>query len=460
MTTDQSGLEISCEHAATAVLFDDTVTAYLSFSKDVGKYAKALLTAEPNMPLANCLMGYFFQLMGTRALTSRAQRCLETAQGFAGATPREQQHAAALEAWLGDDLNGAAQHWESILVEHPRDLLAAKLAHFMHFYLGDSIGIRDSIARVLPAWSEQDAAYGYLLAMYAFGLEEAGDYAQAEAYGRQAVAMNNNDIWGIHAVAHVLEMQDRSQEGIDWVEELQPSWSESNNFRYHVAWHGALFHIDRGEPEHALKLYDETVWDPESNEYLDLCNDASLLLRLDMAGLDTGHRWRELAEVVSKHTQQHIFNFIDPHYVAALAAGNELEAAEAFVDALHAELATDWNPQDTYLQVADHIGLTLARAMVAYAQDDHRRVVDLLLPVRYRVQRIGGSHAQRDLFSQVLIDAAVKSNQRPLARSLLAERVALRPNNIVTLKRYADLLEMTNDPSSATVRERLAELTA
>jgi hypothetical protein len=102
----------------------------------------------------------------------------------------------------------------------------------------------------------------------------------------------------------------------------------------------------------------------------------------------------------------------------------------------------------------------LARAMVAYAQDDHRRVVDLLLPVRYRVQRIGGSHAQRDLFSQVLIDAAVKSNQRPLARSLLAERVALRPNNIVTLKRYADLLEMTNDPSSATVRERLAELTA
>lgn len=459
MTTDQNGLELSCEDAATAALFDDTVNAYLSFSKDVGKYAKALLTAEPSMPLGNCLMGYFFQLMGTRALTSRAQRCLETARQSSAATPREQQHAAALEAWLRDDLNGAAKHWESILVEHPRDLLAAKLAHFMHFYLGDSISIRDSIARVLPAWSEQDAAYGYLLAMYAFGLEEAGDYAQAESYGRRAVAMNNNDIWGIHAVAHVLEMQDRSQEGIDWISDLQPHWSKGNNFRYHVAWHGALFHVDRGDAERALQLYDDTIWDPESNEYLDLCNDASLLLRLDMAGLDTGKRWRELAEVVSKHTQQHIFNFIDPHYVAALAAGNELAAAESFVEALRDELASDWSSHDTYLQVADHIGLTLAQAMVAYVQDDHARVVDLLLPVRYRVQRIGGSHAQRDLFAQVLIDSALKSNQRPLARSLLAERIALRPNNIVTLRRYAELLEATGDKGAAHVRNQLAALT-
>ncbi len=460
MTTDQSGLEITCEDAATAALFDDTVNAYLSFSKDVGKYAKTLLTAEPAMPLGNCLMGYFFQLMGTRALTSRAQRCLDTAQANSAATAREQRHAAALQAWLADDLNGAASHWEAILIDHPRDLLAAKLAHFMHFYLGDSISIRDSIARVLPAWSEQDAAYGYLLSMYAFGLEEAGDYAQAETYGRQAVAMNNNDIWGIHAVAHVLEMQDRSQEGIDWVSDLRPHWSAGNNFRYHVAWHGALFHVDRGEPEVALQRYDETVWDPESNEYLDLCNDASLLLRLEMAGVDTGQRWRELAEVVSKHTQQHIFNFIDPHYVAALAAGNELEAAEAFVDALRAELATDWNPQDTYLQVASHIGLTLAKAMIAYQQGDHGRVVELLLPVRYRVQRIGGSHAQRDLFAQVLIDAALQSNQHALARSLLAERSALRPNNIVTLRRYADLLELTNDPTAVSVRDRLTTLNA
>ena len=459
MATDQNGLELSCDSQATAALFDDTVNAYLRFSKNVGKYAKTLLTAEPDMPLGNCLMGYFFQLMGTRALTSRAERCLAAARS-GESTPRERRHADALEAWLRDDLTGAANCWESILIDHPRDLLAAKLAHFMHFYLGDSTCIRDSIARVLPVWSEADAAYGYMLAMYAFGLEESGQYDEAEDYGRQAVALNSNDIWGIHAVAHVLEMQDRSQEGIGWVNELQPHWSKGNNFRYHVAWHGALFHVDRGEAEQALKLYDETIWDAESNEYLDLCNDASLLLRLEMAGVELGQRWTELAAIVSKHTQQHILNFIDPHYVAALAAGGETAAAEAFIAKLQGELEGDWDPDDTYLQVAEHVGLALARGMLAYAERNHGAVVEHLLPVRYRIQRIGGSHAQRDLFAQVLIDSAIKSKQLPLARSLLAERVALRPNNIVALRRYAELLETTGDQGSAAVRQRLAELAA
>jgi len=441
MTSDQSGLLISCDSDATAALYDDTVTAYLSFSNATGKCAKTLLTAEPAMPMGNCLMGYFFQLMGTRALTSRARRSLETAQNFAGATPREQLHIAALQAWLGDDLKGAVACWETILIDSPRDILAIKLAHFMHFYLGDSLNIRDSIARVLSAWSEQDAAYGFILAMYAFGLEETGDYARAEDYGRQAVQRNNGDIWGVHAVAHVLEMQGRNDEGIDWINSLEPSWSTVNNFRYHVAWHGAVFHYNRGDAERALQLYDETIWDPESKEYLDLCNDASLLLRLQMAGLDTGDRWQVLAGVISQHTQQHIFNFIDTHYAMALSAGGEFAAAEAFITELSEEIGSNQNLHDTYLEVAEYVGLTLTRAIVAYTQGDHRRVVDLLLPVRYRVQRLGGSHSQRDLFAQVLIDSALQSEQLSLARALLAERVTLRPNSVHTLRQQADLVQ-------------------
>ncbi len=443
MAHDQSGLPLTCDSDSIAALFDDTVTAYLSFSNDTGQHVKTLLTAEPAMPMGNCLMGYFYQLMGTRALTSRAQRALKTAQAYAGTTPREQLHMAALQAWLGNDLKGAAACWESILVASPRDILAVKLAHFMHFYLGDSRNIRDSIARVLPAWSEEDADYGFILAMYAFGLEETGNYSKAEEFGRQAVQINSGDIWGVHAVAHVLEMQDRCDEGIDWINSLESSWSRVNNFRYHVAWHGAVFYFNRGDCERALELYDETIWDPESKEYLDLCNDASLLLRLQMAGLDIGDRWRVLAEVISQHTQQHIFNFIDAHYALALGAGGERAAAEAFIATLNDDIDNNQDPHDTYLEVAEHIGLTLAKAVLAYTQRDHQRVVELLLPVRYRVQKIGGSHSQRDLFAQMLIDSSLQSNQLSLARALLAERVALRPNSVRSLQQQADLMEQT-----------------
>lgn len=442
MAFDQAGLLLSCDSAADAALFDDAVNAYLIFSRDTGKRAKILLTAEPTMPMGNVLMGYFYQLMGSRALVPRAERSLATASEHQEVvTDRERGHMHALAAWVNNDLKGAVTHWESILIDHPRDILAAKLAHFGHFYLGDSQNIRDSIARVLPAWSDQDDAYGFLLSMYAFGLEETGDYEKAERLGRQAVDMNPADTWGVHAVAHVLEMQDRWSEGIDWLDGLEASWSAANNFRYHVAWHRALYHLDQGDSDRALELYDATVWDPESNEYLDLCNDASLLARLDMAGLDTDDRWAALAQVLAEHTQVHIFNFIDAHYALALAAGGQRDAAAEMIAALEAVLSGDWSSSDTYLQVAESVGLDLSRAMLAYANGDYEHVIELMLPIRYDIQQIGGSHAQRDLFAQLLVDATLKTHQLPLARALLAERVALKPDNVTASQQYTTVVE-------------------
>ena len=44
------------------------------------------------------------------------------------------------------------------------------------------------------------------------------------------------------------------------------------------------------------------------------------------------------------------------------------------------------------------------------------------------LRRIGGSHAQRDLFTLILLDAAMKTGNPALAKTLRAERAALRPN--------------------------------
>ncbi len=433
MIFNQAGLALSCDSQATAGLFDETVNAYLGFSLDTGKHVKALLTAEPQMPMANVLMGYFYQLMGSRNLVPRAQKSLAAArQHGQSATARERTHMDALDAWARDDLRGATAHWESILLEQPRDILAIKLAHFGHFYLGDPLNIRDSLARVLPHWSDQDSGYGFLLSMYAFGLEETGDYGKAEAQGRRAIDLNRHDPWGVHAVAHVLEMQERYAEGIEWIDELEEAWSTANNFRYHLAWHRALYYLDRDEPERALQLYDETTWDPDSREYLDLCNDVALLARLDLAGIDTGTRWNAVADVLSQHSQVHIMNFIDAHYTLGLTAGGKSAAAEQMMASLESELSENKNPHDSYLEVAARVGLALSTAMIAYANGRFDRAVELMLPIRYDIQLIGGSHAQRDLFAQLLIDAAIKADRLRVARGLLAERKALKPNNAAT----------------------------
>ncbi|MBZ9966671.1 MULTISPECIES: hypothetical protein [unclassified Mesorhizobium] len=89
--------------------------------------------------------------------------------------------------------------------------------------------------------------------MHAFGLEETGDYGRAEEVGRLAVALQPLDCWAHHAVAHVMEMQGRAEDGIGWMIAREPHWSADDNFfRVHNWWHRSLCHLDLGQADEAL----------------------------------------------------------------------------------------------------------------------------------------------------------------------------------------------------------------
>src|SRR5262245_44154906 len=335
MHTDRRGLPITAANADAVAAFDATVDAYLGFARDTGDRLKATLKADPAMPLAHVLRGAFFLLMGKPALLAKAAEASAAAnRSLDGATPRERRHAQALAAWCTGDFEGALREWEAILAAAPRDVVALKLAHYLHFYLGDAAAMRDSIARTLHAWDESVPGYAAVLGMRAFGLEESGAYDEAERAGRRAVELNPDDPWAVHAVAHVLEMQDRPRDGVAWIRGLERRWDACNNFRYHLWWHLALMHLGLNEPEAALALYDERVWDPASDEYLDLCNDAALLQRLELAGLDVGDRWAAIAGKVRGQLATRILAFIDAHYALALAAAHDPEAAATLVSAI------------------------------------------------------------------------------------------------------------------------------
>jgi tetratricopeptide (TPR) repeat protein len=458
MYRDVRGLELTAASQQAAEAFDATVGSYLRFGRDTGEFLKALGQSDPDMPMALCLRGYFFNLMGAGALRPRAVKAAEQARAQADrATARERLHITALEAWNRKDLAGAAKAWEAVLFDHPRDILAMKLAHFAHFYQGDLRNHRDSVARCLYAWDASVPGYGNVLGMRAFGLEELGEYQAAESFGRMAAQHAPDDPWAVHAVAHVFEMQDRSAEGIAWITGLEGEWDRANNFRYHLWWHRMLMHLGRGEYELVLKLYDEKLWDPRSDEYLDLCNDAAILLRLELHGIDVGDRWKPLAEKVKGRTNEQILSFIDAHWAIALAAGAP-DIVAKLVDAMRGYTG---EPGDTVAPVMARVGVPLAEAMVAWRKGEYDRVVDLLLPVRYDIQFVGGSHAQRDLFHMVLIDAALKAGRLPLARILLSERTGDKPNSRWTWQRYAEALERLGEGGqAAAARARAAMLKA
>jgi tetratricopeptide (TPR) repeat protein len=346
-------------------------------------------------------------------LALKARFTLENLRKIETMNPRERAHVAVLGAWCDGELERCCRLLDGILAEHPRDMLALKLANYLYFYLGDAANVRDGPARALKAWDEKTPGYGHLLALHAFGLEESGDYASAERAGRHATELNPADPWAVHAVAHVLEMQNRVAEGADWIETLAPHWDSANFFRFHLWWHLALMRWGAGSADEALALYDARVWGDGSSENLSLCNDISMLARLELAGVDVGGRWDAAAKVVRAQYDPRAggsaMAFVDAHYALALG---EVPALEG---------------RGTTGRVHGTVGRALCHAMAAWRARDHSRVTARLAPVRAELRRVGGSHAQRDLFVLLLLDSAVATGNRALANALRAERSALRP---------------------------------
>jgi tetratricopeptide (TPR) repeat protein len=428
MLKDARGLAVTAANPEAVEHLDATVDAYCGMRLDTGDRLKQALTADPGCLFAHTLKGYFMMLFAKASFVDRARQSLTAAEAAAqavGGTARERDHLAALRDWVSGDWHSALARWEAILIDHPRDLVALRLAQYSTLYKGDSEGLRDSVARAMHAWDAAMPGYGFVLGSYAFGLEEAGDYAAAERAGRRAIEINPADVWAAHAVAHVFEMQDRQREGIAWVDGLDHEWGELHNFVFHIRWHRCLYHLELAQYDRVLDLYDREVRAESTEEYLDIGNAVALLWRLEQRGVTVGTRWEELAERSLARIDDHVLVFADLHYVIALATQRDPTGVERWLESSRRYAAC----RESQSRVMAEPGLGIAAASIAHRRGEWESVVDLLLPLRPALRDIGGSRAQRDLWEQMLIDAALKGGRFPLARALLSERTALRPRN-------------------------------
>lgn len=435
--------------AAAVRHFDDAVEAFQGFRRDTGDHLKRALKADPDLVMGHVARGCFLKLFANRALDSRIADALAAARrsmGDRGASRRERDHVEALAAWHRDDWQAALERWEAILLDNPRDVLALKLANYLYFYLGDARNVRDSVARVLYAWDEETAGHGFILGMYAFGLEECGDYVNAEAVGRRAVEIDPADVWAIHAVTHVMEMQGRHKEGTDWLKSSESTWNRCNNFSYHLWWHGALFLMDLERYHAVLEGYDSRIRAEQTDDYLDVANAASLLWRLQEAGIDVGDRWRELADKAAGRTDDHMLAFADAHYMMALAADGRDTDAEAMLASMGAFAE---GRDGVAARILGEIGRPLCAALLAYARGDYETAIAVLEPIRYDIRHVGGSTAQRDVFHRTLVSAAMKAGRLTLARALMSERSADRPTSIWNWRTYAHVLAAMEDEDGA-----------
>ncbi len=435
MITDYQGLELTTDSAEAAEAYSRTVRSYLAFGLDAGVHMKSALAADPELPMALITRGYFFHLFAIPALVRKAVEAAAAAEAAIaqrGANQRERWHLAALGAWNQGQLRQCADIWERILMHHPHDGLTIRLVNFVHFYMNGGAAMRQSIARIIGAWDEGRPDYGYILGVAAFSHEEAGDYETAEAMGKHAVEINAKDIWATHAVAHVFEMQGRQDEGIAWLDRLSPEWSDLNNFRFHTWWHKAMYHLEKGQFDTVLDLYDNNFWPEPSDEYLDFTNAAAMLWRLEHNGIDVGDRWSGLADVAERHSKDAILAFADAHYMMALAKDGRVEAQNAMLENLERSAQGDGDQA----KVTAEVGLPVCRATIALCQDRSGEAAEILLPLRDHIARLGGSHAQRDIWAQMTCRALLDAGRFDDARGILAQRSRTKINSPLTQRWY------------------------
>ena len=416
----------------------------------------ATLARDPSFVLGHCLRAALMLTATDKAAVPALRQSVEAGEAlWDAANERERGHLRAARAWLEGDFQRAVALYGDVLVDHPRDLLALQIAHVGDFFLGQSSLLRDRVARVLPDWDEAVPGFGYVLGMHAFGLEEMGDYTQAEERGRRATALGARDPWAIHAVAHVMEMQGRLEDGIAWLGNSTADWSEENGFAFHNWWHLALFHLDRGEIDRVLELYDRRIRPARSELPLEMLDATALLWRLHLRGADVGPRWRELADAWAAKAEDAYYVFNDMHAMMAFVADARPEAADALLAALAGCAAAG----GTNAMMVGEVGLPVCRAIHAFGRGGFDQAVDLLMPVRAIAHRFGGSHAQRDVLSLTLIEAALRAGRGRLARALAAERTALKPGSPFNWRLAARADELAGDAAgAAAARQRAAAL--
>ena len=335
-------------------------------------------------------------------LESDTRRAVRRAEG---ADDREQAHAQALKLLVAGEFTAAARAWDGVAAAG-RDFAAVRFAHDVYLHVGDDSGRLASSSHAVEAW-RGEPGWGFVAGQHAFALEEVGRYDEAEELGRVALSLDPDDLWARHALAHVYESTDDTPAALELLEGSVERWSAQELLATHIWWHLALRLLASGDAGGALAVFDERQ--PHASTAFQLCDQTSLLWRLELVGCDAGDRWDALADRWDEVAERHTCAFLDLHAALAYARRPDHPGAQRWFRGLD-ERGTDASENDrTFADVV----APLAHAFRAYAAGEADRFVGVVDGLGGSARWIGGSIAQRDLIT-LTRRAAVAGPERPV----------------------------------------------
>ena len=422
MITDRFDQPLTVASEAAAEAYVQALDLSFASEPGAGERIDAALAADPDFALAYCVQSRTLLLEGR---ASEARTAAERARSLAGATtPREQAHVEIVAHATEGDGPGALVLLEAHADTHPRDALPLSLALGVYGLLGFG-GFVDFperqvalLERVAPHWGEDwwfDTFLGWAYV-------EVGDLARGIPLLDRALAARPTNANAAHARAHGYYEAGAPAEGDAFIADWLPYYDRSAVLHCHLCWHRALFALQLGELERAMDIYRDGIRPSVSRTLpmFTMIDGAAFAWRTALQGRALPpEELRELLAFTDDRFRKAGVPFANVHAAVVLAAAGELDALGDLIEEVDTAVADGRQP-------CGDVGARLCRAIRAFARGDHGAAGDALSKVVSETARLGGSHAQRDLFLDTLIAARLRSGAHGQAIEALQARLARR----------------------------------
>ena len=414
---DAYGLTLSTDSRAAVDAYDRGVRGQLAFAADTIDHFRAAVAADPDFALGRAALAS--ALLLDEIIPEAREQMQQAAAHPERLSPREQRHLEALRLFVSGRGPDAIPLMTEILTDTPRDIYLVQRLFFIYFWQGRSA---DLLALTELVRGGYGADEGFMLGLHGFALEENRHFPDARVHADRAIALDPQDAWAVHALAHVLYETGDNTGGIDLLPARIHPCSHLGYFRRHLLWHLSLLHLASGHYERVAKMFEDVYGRIPISIGSELHDSVSLAWRMDLFGHPDPARWVHLGQAVRKWLDLPLLLFHDLHVGMALASAGDWATASGHLEKMRARGQKGRNPS------LPEVAVPLLDGMYAFARGDFATAVARIAPIEERIREVGGSHAQREVFHDTLLAATLRGGFADRAPDLLERRLAKRPN--------------------------------
>ena len=418
---DRYELPLTTDSSRAADRYVETIDRFLSQTYGADQAIAETIEADDNLAVAHAAKA-LFQMYAMNMADAR-ETIAHARKLAVSATKRERQHVQAISLMIEGDSHKALRLIREHLDEFPRDMLMVRLANRLLILGCSGAGIpnfpEELLSMLKPLRSEYGEDWAFL-GQYAFAHHETGYFDDALKYAERSLDIRPDNANASHSVAHVFFETGDPDGGSDFLGDWLDGYDRRGPFNVHLSWHQALFQLATGRPENAVTLYEDYIRPSVVKKNLgSLADSASLMWRMKIYGDGQPGPWEEVREIALPAAEKPGPAFRDAHAALTFAAGGFTEELGRMIDGL-GESATAGSA------LASEVTLPLVKGIEAFAHGAYDDAADNLDGLVEQLPRIGGSHAQREVFEDTILESYIRAGRYDKAQTLLDTRLKRR----------------------------------